>query len=59
MNPQGISRGQQPARLVCIPGPHNVNSQDIFMLCGPNPSPLPSSEGSHHLNLSHTYRITG
>lgn len=56
--PPGINR-QQPANWCGIPGPHNVNSQDIFISSGLNPSPPAQLRGVTPHQTRHTYRITG
>ena len=57
LNPQGINRACSWLAAVYA-WPHNVNSPDIFMSCGPGPGPLPSSEGSRHAR-HHMYEVAG
>lgn len=51
VNLQGINRAAA-RRLVCTPGPHNVNSQDVFMLSRSVPSPCPTPRGHAMPNVT-------
>lgn len=39
---------------MCTPGPHNVNSHDVFMLSGSVPSPCPTQRGHAMPNVTRT-----